>query len=138
MKLPKLSAFLVLILLIFSCTNSGNGNTDTTDNSNQDSTITEELQRENSQSSDSSTTAEASTDNANTESENQSDYVKIVNECGDKVDFAIDPSGVQNNYLSGGSSTEISMKPGDKVRLINGGVIYTHTAGSKGPVYLCK
>ncbi|MBL7922319.1 MAG: hypothetical protein JNJ40_18535 [Bacteroidia bacterium] len=138
MKLLKLSALLIITLFIFSCKNSGNSNTDTRDISNQDSSVAEESQKENLQSSDSLTTAEAITDNTNTESENQSDYIKIINECVDKVDFAVDPSGVQNNYLSGGSSTEIAMKPGDKVRLINGGVIYTHTAGSTGPVYLCK
>ena len=138
MKSLKLSALLIIILFVFSCTNSGSSNTTTSDISNQDSSVAEESQKEISQFLDSLTTAEASTDNTNTESENHSDYVKVINECDDKVDFAVDPSGVQNNYLSGGSSTEIAMKPGDKVRLINGGVIYTHAAGSKGPVYLCK
>jgi hypothetical protein len=82
---------------------------------------------------------ETSTENNETsEDSNQSDYVVIINDCGDKVEFAIDPSGVQNDYLSGGGKTEISMKQGDKIRLLNSGVVYTHISGNKGPVYICK
>ncbi len=138
MKSLKLSITLSLILVLFSCKNSTEGNTDSTDTANPDVSITEESNQTNASTSESSNSSETSANDINTESENQSDYVKIVNDCGDKIDFAVDPSGVQNNSLSGGSSVEISMKPGDKVRLLNGGVIYTHTVGSKGPVYICK
>lgn len=138
MKSLKLIITLSLILFLFSCKNSTDGNTGSTDNTKPDVSITEESNQTNSSTTESSNSSETSADNANAENENQSDYVKIVNECGDKVDFAVDPSGVQNNSLSGGSSMEISMKPGDKVRLLNGGVIYTHTLGNKGPVYICK
>lgn len=135
MKSVNTIVILLLLLLVLSCNNAKNDESDNSDNS----TVIEQNSNENvSESSSNMSSNESNSESSSSVDENQSDYVKIVNDCGDKIDFAVDPSGVQNNSLSGGSSTEISMKPGDKVRLINGGVIYTHTAGSKGPVYLCK
>ncbi|MBL7911601.1 MAG: hypothetical protein JNJ41_11145 [Bacteroidia bacterium] len=70
--------------------------------------------------------------------DNRSDYVMVKNECGNKIEFSIEPSGVSNDFMAGNSRSDYAMKEGDRIKLKYGGVIYTHKKGNKGPVYLCK